>query len=290
VLVARARVGFRVQHDASRPSASVLRKHSLTSLPRKHASSPRSRRATSPTASVHLPRSSVIAPDGVEPAGRSRPGIPKGIPACRILSWRARVAGHRCRNMRTPSDEAASSPSTTANQRRTVPTSMAGCAQANINARRWSGSAGPPPQRPALARGLNCPPRSHRCAVAGEIDHLSPGDGQQPCSVDGQPLRGQSVTPQRTPPTAHPRGGHIPRACRKKGDELAVTAARGRSAVLRARSRLRWSSSANAPRRKLTAHDILAQDGPQSTQNGLDPGPDNAPPTDRGIEIGTSMR
>ncbi len=112
---------------------------------------------------------------------------------------------------------------------RESPASIAGCAQANISARRRSGisaSAGPEPSTSATC--CNCFGRNLAgLAPSREVDPFSARHGQQPrfgiCRTTiPRPIR------QRRGECFRQRifgRGHIARACREKCDELAVTAA-----------------------------------------------------------------
>jgi hypothetical protein len=112
-----------------------------------------------------------------------------------------------------------------------MPASMAGCAQANISARRRSGiseaaSAGVE----LLGQHLNLPGCSRAATAPGDIDHLLAGGGQEPRfrfrrTAIHRPMRqgrserlGKSVLDRR----------HISRSRREQGNEFVIAATRDR--------------------------------------------------------------
>ena len=112
-----------------------------------------------------------------------------------------------------------------------MPASMAGCAQANISASRRSGISAFRGSRAHHWRSAPGPRLPGRCWLSpGHIDQLAPGNGQQPRFRVRRDSPGRPVC-QRRREGLRQRilgGSHIVRACGKKGDQLAVAAARNR--------------------------------------------------------------
>ena len=212
------------------------------------------------------------------PGSSSRSGIANGMPAWRILSLartsRLPMAAGEMRNAEAM--VLASSPSTTCRiSGARMPASIAGCAQANISARRWSGMSAPPPPRPAPPRAAaTARRRPRRCGggATASIILRRATVSSHASGFAGQPFSGQSASAAaNASDSASSACGHVARARGEKGDELAVAAARDR---VRRAARLRVAFHAAHALTPCTARS--ARTGAPRPRRGSRPG--SAPP------------
>ena len=144
------------------------------------------------------------------PGSSSRSGTANGMPAWRILSLartsRLPIAAGEVRN--AEAIVFASSPSTTCRiSGARMPTSIAGCAQANISARRWSGMSAASAASSPSARSCNCAAATSplRLRRAPSIIFRRATVSSHASGFAGQPLRGQSASAAAKASTARPR-------------------------------------------------------------------------------------